>query len=98
MTGQKVFGWGVAGILTILYAYAVLAAVGNLIGMGRFFGEVFTPFTWAIISAGIAVPILAFTVALLLGRGKSGSLRILLLIAGLCVSGAMHLNILHLMG
>ncbi|KAF5287531.1 hypothetical protein FQR65_LT21016 [Abscondita terminalis] len=92
----RIAAWVAGVLLTGLYAYAIAAAVGNLIGMSTFLGDTFGVLPWVMLGAGIAVPALAFIVALLIGRGRGPGVRILILATGLCVAAAIQLEIMHL--
>lgn len=94
----RIAGWGSAAVITALYIYAVVAAVGNLIGMIGFLGEALSPTAWAALVLGIVAPPIGFAAALWFGRGRSAGVRILLLAAGLCGAAAVQLDVLHLMG
>lgn len=93
----KVITAWIAGVVILaLYAYAVAAGVGNLLGMSQFLGEALGPLPWALLGTAIAVPVIALIVSLIIARGKSAWVRVLLLATGLCVSAAVQLEIMHL--
>ncbi|UBH05555.1 hypothetical protein K8P10_001066 [Leucobacter sp. Psy1] len=94
----KISGWATAAVITALYIYASVAAVGNLLGMVGFLGDALSTTAWIALIAGIAAPPIGFVVALWLGRRRTGGIRLLLLAAGLCGAAAMQLDVLHLMG
>lgn len=96
MRAGRIAAW-VAGILLVaLYGYSVVAAVGNLVGMSGFLGAVFGPLPWMLLWAGAIVPVVALVVTLILGRGRTAGMRLLLLATGLCVAAAIQLEIMHL--
>lgn len=91
--------WTIGLIITALYGYAVVAAAGNLVGMPQAavaLGLTVTATGWAWLSLGVALPIVVFAVALLVARGRSSWVRILLLITGLCVVAVLQLDLMHL--
>ena len=98
MKMRTIGGWGAGVVLTALYAYIVIAAVGNMVGMASLLGSVLRPTAWIALGTGIAAPVIGYALALILGRGRSGGVRLLLLTTGLCVTAALQLDMLHLMG
>ncbi|MGO2138963.1 MAG: hypothetical protein ACTH30_01015 [Leucobacter sp.] len=97
MNAKLISAW-VAGVLILaLYAYGVVAAIGNLMGMSTFLGEALGPLPWALLGIAIFVPIGAIIVSLIVARGRTAWVRVLLLATGLCVTAAVQLEIMHLM-
>lgn len=99
MTAGKITGIVFGVLVTLLYAYMVVAAVGNLTGitaMSGVLGLTLTGTGWFWLILGIALPPIGFAIALLLGRGRSLGLRVLVLAAGLASVAAIQLEILHL--
>jgi hypothetical protein len=82
----------VLGIFALLYAYDVLEAVQNLTGMVSNYVTPTSPINptgWSILIGGIALPILVYAVAVVLGR-RGGVLRTaLLLFVGWSVVAAL---------
>jgi hypothetical protein len=79
------YGWpsiAVAVGFGILNAYVLWNAIGNLINLPKEFGSV-TP--WWLLILDLAVPIVTFAVAFLLGRRSSLGARILFFVIGLSV-------------
>ncbi|KRC63106.1 hypothetical protein ASE14_04850 [Agromyces sp. Root81] len=69
----------------IFYAYDVWEAVGTLVGMNITAGELGVAITgagWALLVAGIAVPLLVFGAAFWLGRRRSPLAQLVLFLAG----------------
>lgn len=96
---RSVLFWAAWAAVTGLYLYALIAAVGNFLGMSTvaqtLTGQLSTSGTvW--LTAGVVLPLLAFALALLLGRGRSRTQKFLLLATGLCLLAVMQLNIMHL--
>ncbi|MGO3147858.1 MAG: hypothetical protein ACTIJ6_09285 [Leucobacter sp.] len=87
----------VAGIILVgLYGYATVAAVGNLMGMSTFLGGALGPLPWTLLGVAVGVPALALVISLLVARGRGAGVRLLLIATGLCVTAAIHLEIMHL--
>lgn len=97
MSARVVSAWVVAIGVLGLYAYAVAAGIGNLVGMSTFLGDVLGPLPWALLGLTVVAPIVALVVALILARGRTAWVRVLLLATGLCVAAAVQLEIMHLM-
>lgn len=95
----KVATWGIGGLVTLLYVYLVVAGIGNLLGlteMSSLLGLSLTDVGWFWVLFGIALPAVGFAAALLIARGKSGAMRVLVLATGLAVVAAVQLEVLHL--
>ncbi|MFC5338685.1 hypothetical protein [Leucobacter denitrificans] len=96
MRAGRIIAWVVGVLLVGLYGYATVAAIGNLMGMSTYLGAVLGPFPWVLLGVAIAIPAIALGVALLLARGRGAGVRLLMIAAGLCVTAAIHLEIMHL--
>lgn len=95
----RIAAWTAAVLITVLYAYTVVAAVGNLTGlpgMADAMGLTMTAVGWFWLWFGVLLPVVVFGLALLAGRGRRAGLRILVLATGLCVVAAVQLEVLHL--
>lgn len=95
----KIFAWVMGALVTLLYGYLVAAGVGNLLGiseMASMLGLSLTGAGWFWLIFGISLPVVAYGLALLVARGRSASLRVLVLAAGLCAVAAVQLEVLHL--
>jgi hypothetical protein len=76
----------VAAIFGILYAYILWTAIGNLVQLPATLGSV-TP--WWVLILDVALPVVAFVFAFLVGRRQPIGIRALLFFIGLAViSGA----------
>ena len=98
MTG-RIIAWTVGVLVTLLYVYMVVAAVGNLTmlpQMAASLGVVLAPTGWAWLGFGVALPVVVYAAAILIGRKRSAGIRILVLAAGLCFAAAVQLEVLHL--
>ncbi len=85
-------------LTALMYVYAVVAAVGNLIGMRNVAAAIGVDLTamgvfWLI--AGIALPIVVFGCAWLLSRAYK-NWTWLVLLAGLALVAMLQLELLHL--
>jgi hypothetical protein len=82
----------VLGVFALLYAYDVLEAVQNLTGMVSSYVTPTSPINptgWSILVGGIALPILVYAIAVVLGR-RGGVLRLgFLLFVGWAVVAAL---------
>lgn len=96
MIAKRISPWALGVLLIGLYAYATAAAVGNLIGMGTYLGDALGVLPWALLGLGVAIPAISLIVALLLTLKRGAWSRILLLAAGLCLTAAIQLEIMHL--
>jgi hypothetical protein len=79
------YGWlsiVVAVVAGLLYAYVLWNAIGNLINLPKALGAL-TP--WWLLILDIAVPVVAFVVAFLLGRRSSVGARSLFFLIGLAI-------------
>jgi hypothetical protein len=90
--------WSLGVVVAVVYAYAVVAAVGNLMGIPSVadaIGLGVSAVGWVWLSISVALPVFGFAVALLIGRGRPGWAKILLLVTGLCVVAVAQIDILH---
>ena len=97
-TTASVFFWISLLVLVALFAYAVSAAVGNWIGIARFadtLAEGLSTRGMLWLAVGVAIPVIAFMFALLVGRKRSRPTKLLILLLGLALTGAMQLNVTH---
>ena len=79
------YGWlsiVVAVVFGLLNAYVLWNAIGNLINLPKEFGAV-TP--WWLLILDLAVPVVAFTAAFIIGRRRSLGARALFFLIGLTV-------------
>lgn len=91
--------WALGILITALYGYAVVIAVGNLLGMieqGQLLGLNLSLLGATLLAVGLAAPPVVYAIALWLGRKRRAALRILLLAAGLCLVGVVQLDIIDL--
>jgi hypothetical protein len=86
----------VAAFFGLFYAWAVWAAVGNLIGLSRAAGSLDTQlsgFGWGILIAGVLLPVLIFLLAARIGRARPLSAQAALFLVGLGLASALALDI-----
>jgi hypothetical protein len=85
---RRRYGWAsisVAVVFGLLNAYVLWNAIGNLVSLPKEFGSV-TP--WWLLILDVAVPVVAYVVALVLGRRRSLGARAILFLLALAVVGA----------
>lgn len=95
----RVSAWVAGVLLTVLYAYMVVAAIGNLVGlqqMGGAIGLELTGIGWFWLLLGVGLPVLILLLALLIGRKRRAGARLLVLAAGLALAAAVQLEVMHL--
>lgn len=95
----RIVAWVVGVVLAAMYAYLVIAGVGNLLGMSEMAGLMgfsLSGFGWFWLMFGIALPAVVFVLALLLGRRRRAGARVLMLAAGLALVAAIQLEVTHL--
>lgn len=83
--------WIVGVLITALYAVALIGPIGNLIGVPQL-GLSITPVGWFWLLAGVLLPLLAYAIALWVGRGRTPTARLLVLGTGLAVVAALQLE------
>lgn len=96
---RRIIAWTVGILVTLLYAYMVVAAVGNLTmlpQMAASLGVELAPAGWAWLGFGIALPVIVYALALVIARRRSAGIRVLVLAAGLCFAAAVQLEVMHL--
>lgn len=96
---RTVLVWTAGVLLAVLYVYAAVTAVGNLLGMLGLAKEIgvglsVTGVIWLVL--GIAMPLLVLVLALMFGRGRQPGIRILLLVAGIAVVASLQIDLMHL--
>lgn len=87
-----------AVVFGLLFAWFLYQAIGNLLNSpaayeGAGFGD---RIPWAILVAGVAIPVVAFVVAAWLGLRRSLTDRVLLFAAGLGVTAATAFSLLQI--
>ncbi|WP_125100317.1 hypothetical protein [Leucobacter chromiireducens] len=95
----RIAWWGAGLLIAVLYVHATVTGIGNLTGMLGLAGALGMGLSaggWLWLVFGIAMPVLVFVAALLLGRKRGGGTRILLLMAGIAVVAVVQLDVMHL--
>ncbi|MEV8337303.1 hypothetical protein [Leucobacter sp. NPDC077196] len=95
---KLISAWAAGLLLGLLYLYAIVAGIGNLVGVMGMSSALGTEVTgsgrfWLII--GLVMPAVVFVLALLLGRRRSPGIRILLLAAGVALVAAWQIDLMH---
>lgn len=93
---RKITGWAAFAVLTALYVYMVVAAVGNLTQLPQMaaqLGLAVNAIGWFWMWLGVALPVVGYVVALLAGRRHQGGSRLLILVTALAVVAALQLEI-----
>lgn len=96
---RRIITWAVGAIITGLYVYMVVAAVGSLTllpQMVNVMGLSMTGIGWFWLIFGVALPPLAYAVALILSRRSGAAVRLLALVTGLCAAAAVQLEVMLL--
>lgn len=92
----RVFGWLLFLVLTGLYAYMVVAAIGNLTQLPAMAGQLGLTVNasgWFWLWFGVVLPVLGFLLALIVGRKRSGGVRLLVIAAALACVAAVQLEV-----
>jgi hypothetical protein len=100
-TSPRWLSFVVAAVFGLFYAYDLWEAVGNLVGLSataESLGTTLSTFGWAVLIAGLLLPAFIFAAAVWLGRRRTLGVQALLLLAGLCLSAVVSLNIFALFG
>lgn len=99
MKTERIASWVMGVLLGLVYVYLVVAAVGNVIGiveMSGLLGLELNAIGWFWLVLGVALPVAAFVVALMIGRGRRAGARLLVLAAGIAAVAAIQLEVMHL--
>ncbi|WP_375406123.1 hypothetical protein [uncultured Amnibacterium sp.] len=90
--GPKVL---VAVLFLLGFLWQGYGAVSNLVawlGLANVLGEQLTATAWVVLLLGIAIPIVAYAAAVLLGRQRSAVAFALVMVLALCASEALSLS------
>lgn len=96
MMTRRIITWAVWAIISALYVYMVIAAVGNLIllpEMVAAMGLQVTGAGWFWLIFGVTFPFIAYVGALIVARRGSPAVRLLALGTGLCIAAAVQLEV-----
>ncbi|WKK70995.1 hypothetical protein Q0F99_15065 [Rathayibacter oskolensis] len=76
-------------------------AIGNLVGLRTYaasLGTDLNPTGWTVLVLGLVLPVVCFVAAVLLGRRRGVLARTGLLVAALCLSAALSLDVQLILG
>lgn len=95
---KLISAWAAGLLLGLLYLYAIVAGIGNFVGVTGMSSALGTELTgsgrfWLVI--GLVMPAVVFVLALLLGRRRSAGIRILLLAAGVALVAVWQIDVMH---
>ena len=82
---------------SLLFLWELWGAVSNLVfwlTLAASVNRALTTFAWAVLLAGLVIPVAAFGAALLLGRRRSTASRARILLVAYCASQAVTLSVL----
>jgi hypothetical protein len=97
--GRRTPQWVVVTIAVffgLFYAYDAWEAVGNLVGLNLAAQGLDTQLSgggWALLLAGVLLPVLVYVLAFWLGRGRTAVARAVLFLVGLCLVAVLTLDI-----
>lgn len=86
----------IAAFFGLFFAYDLWEAVGNLVGLNvaaQSLDTQLSGFGWAVLIAGVVLPILVYAIAFWLGRARGGAARAVLFLVGLCLVAVLSLDI-----
>lgn len=84
-----------AVLFALAFIWQVYGAVSNLIawiGFATVLGEQLTATAWVVLLLGIAIPVVAYTAGIVLGRRRTPLGFVLVLVLALCASEALSLS------
>ena len=93
-----IFTWTISVLVLVLYAWAIVNAVGNFVGLRGFARSLESDLTmsgWFWLLGGILLPIVIAVLAFFLAR-KQPEKRWLVLLVGLALVALLQLNVQHL--
>lgn len=96
---KTVAAWTAGVLLALLYLYAAVAAIGNLMyfpGLANVSGLEVSSVGWTWLIIGVIMPVVLLSLALILGRKRKAGIRILLLAVGITVVAVLQIDLMHL--
>ena len=99
--GRLLASVAIAVLLGLLFAWDVWEAIGNLVGLRTYAATLGTDLNatgWTVLVLGLVLPVVCFAAALVLGRRRGLLARAGLLVAGLCLSAALSLDVQLVLG
>ena len=95
---KLISAWVVGLLLGLLYLYAMVAGIGNfvgLVGLSEALGTGLSGTGRFWLTLGIVMPAVVLAAALFVGRGRGAGSRILLLAAGVALVAAWQIDLMH---
>ena len=86
----------VAVFFGFFFAYDLWEAIGNLVGLNvaaQSLDTQLSGFGWAVLIAGVLLPLLVYAIAFWLGRARGAAARAVLFLVGLCLVAVLTLDI-----
>ena len=94
---RRAAGLTVVLAFSLLFLWELWGAVANLIfwlSLAAGVNRALTTFAWVVLLAGLAIPVAAFTAALVVGRRRGPASRARILLVAYCASQAVTLSVL----
>ena len=94
---RRVTWFAVALAFLLAFLWELLGAFSNLLawlGFAAVLHSTLSAFAWLVLAAGIAVPVLAYGVTVVLGRRRPPGRLALMLLVAFCASQALTLTVL----
>ena len=91
----------IAAVFALFFAWDVWEGIGNLVGLRTYAATLGTDLNgtgWTVLLLGLALPVVCFVTALVLGRRRGLLARTGLLVAALCLSAALSLDVQLILG
>ncbi|MCJ1700966.1 hypothetical protein MT356_14690 [Rathayibacter festucae] len=91
----------IAAVFALFFAWDVWEGIGNLVGLRTYAATLGTDLNgtgWTVLLLGLALPVVCFVLALVLGRRRGLLARTGLLFAALCLSAALSLDVQLILG
>ncbi|MDY0913189.1 hypothetical protein [Rathayibacter festucae] len=91
----------IAAVFALFFAWDVWEGIGNLVGLRTYAATLGTDLNgtgWTVLLLGLVLPVVCFVLALVLGRRRGLLARTGLLLAALCVSAALSLDVQLILG
>ncbi|QHC58186.1 hypothetical protein [Rathayibacter sp. VKM Ac-2760] len=91
----------IALAFALFFAWDVWEGIGNLVGLRTYAASLGTDLNgtgWTVLLLGLLLPVVCFVLALVLGRRRGLLARTGLLVAALCVSAALSLDVQLILG
>jgi len=86
----------IAVFFGLFFAYDLWEAIGNLVGLNvaaQSLDTQLSGFGWAVLIAGVVIPVLVYAIAFWLGRARGALARMVLFLVGLCLVAVLSTDI-----